>query len=116
MSKISPAQLSTIRKLITGKLSPETFASVTRRINECYNRPGAVDLILTACNEVLDGHGVEAIRGSWVDGYYGDTCAVYVNMGDTYDQTVVYDTRKGKYIITSCGDWVESAPKYYGVL
>lgn len=113
---ISKDKLSQVRKLIKGQVDLESFDSVKRRIAECYHRPDDTDLTLTAINEVLEGYGVEAIRGSWEGGYYGDVAAVYVNMGDTYDQTVVYDTRKGEYKVTSWGDWVESAPKYYGVI
>lgn len=116
MSKIDKVKLQVIRKLIKGQIDLETYGSVKARIAECYNRPDNVDLTMTAINEVLDGYGVEAIRGSWVDRYYGDCCALYVNMGDTYDQTVVYDTRKGEYKVICWGDWVELAPKYYGVI
>lgn len=114
--RISKDKMSIIRKLIKGQIDLESFDSVKRQIAECYNPPDNVDLTLTAINEVLEGYGVEAIRGSWVDGYHGDVCALYVNLGDTYDQTVIYDTRKGEYKVTSWGDWVESAPKYYGVM
>lgn len=53
-------------------------------------------------NEVLRGCGVETIRdkNEWV-------VALYVNMGDTYDTTFLYDIEKGRIYITSWGDWYE---------
>lgn len=49
----------------------------------------------------LDGHGVEGISN------HGKTLALYVNMGDTYDATVIADLDEGKVIIGSWGNWVE---------
>ena len=115
MSTIPKVKLHIVRHIIKGKVDLTQYASVNKRIAECYNMTDKVDLTMTAINEVIDGYGVEAIRCSWASSYYGDICALYVNMGDTYDQTVVYDTRKGKYIVTSWGDFVERAPKYYGI-
>jgi hypothetical protein len=31
----------------------------------------------------------------------------YVNMGDTYDTTLIFDHRKGRFIVSSWGDIVE---------
>jgi hypothetical protein len=57
--------------------------------------------------KMMDGFGVEYIRSS------NDTVRTpdgldYVNMGDTYDLTLVYDHNKGKYVVTSWGDIVEA--------
>lgn len=62
------------------------------------------DLKLAATNKLLEGHGIEAIRGEWQNGYC-DIRAVYVNMGDTYACTLIYDRAKG-WQVTSWGDWV----------
>lgn len=116
MSTIPKNKLKVIRRIISGKENIDEYPSVVNRIHECHYMPTLEDLTLTACNQVLEGYGVEPIRGAWVDGFHGDCCAEYVNMGDTYDQTVVYDVRKDKYTITSWGDFVEHAPKYYGIV
>lgn len=71
--------------------------------------------LLRSINEKADGgrglHGVEAM---WVsdDGElhqrgYGDIVAEYVNTGDTYAATVIYDYEVDKFMITGWGDWVE---------
>ena len=74
-----------------------------------------VDDILDMANDLLDGHGVEAIRGDYhVDNYYGDIVALYVNMGDPYVPTLLYNTERGSFYVGGYGDWVTSptAKKY----
>ena len=72
------------------------------------------DTVLGFANRVMNGHGVEAIRSeyAWIDGYYQNTVALYVNMGDTYAPTVLYDTAKNTFYVTSWGDWYEHSPYY----
>jgi hypothetical protein len=67
------------------------------------------DDVLKIANKILDGHGIEPVRaeGVW-DRYYGDVIALYVNMGDTYESTLVYDVDKNRWWITSWGDWLEA--------
>lgn len=67
-----------------------------------------VEEVLEEVNKLIGGHGVEAVRdeNAW-DNYYGDTVATYVNMGDTYVTTLLYDTRNNEFHITSWGDWYE---------
>ena len=73
-------------------------------------KPGRADVMLEIANLILNGHGVEAIRveGTYVDSHYLDIVALYVNMGDTYDATVLYDTREEKFLVTSWGDFCEA--------
>jgi len=75
------------------------------RVNEADNP----DEILDTLNEKLGGYGVESITDerAWVSSYYGDIIGLYVNMGDTYDKTVVYDTENKEYLVTSWGDFYE---------
>jgi hypothetical protein len=71
--------------------------------------PDKVDDAMKEANRILDGHGIEAIQGddAWVDRYWRDTVLVYVNMGDTYDTTVCYDTEEGEFFVGSWGDFME---------
>jgi hypothetical protein len=115
MSIIDAQTRKTLRGIIRGKIDPMTFETVARWANSCYNPPSANELKLEACNEVLSGYGTESIRGAWSSSFYGDIVFTYVNMGDTYDQTVVFDCVKGTFHLTSWGDMVEHAPKYYGI-
>lgn len=78
---------------------------------------GKVDDILDMANDLLDGHGVEAIRGDYhVDNYYHDIVGLYVNMGDTYNLTLLYDTDRGKFYVTTMGDWVEKNDRRYKIV
>jgi len=67
-------------------------------------------------NRLLEGFGVEAVTGEhWVDSYYGNIVAEYVNTGDTYNATILHDTVKDEFWLTTFGDFVEKAPQYYGI-
>jgi hypothetical protein len=71
------------------------------------NEGAPVGSILKAADQILDGNGVEAIPG--VGGGLS-----YVNMGDTYDTTLIYDHGKGRFLVTSWGDIVERDHKRFG--
>jgi hypothetical protein len=68
-----------------------------------------VDRVLDLANELLQGHGVEAIQDerAHVDSYYFNIIGLYVNMGDTYNQTVVYDTDEQVFQVTDWGDFYD---------
>jgi hypothetical protein len=38
----------------------------------------------------------------------------YVNMGDPYDTTLIYDLSTGRFYVGAWGDWVERYPKRFG--
>lgn len=62
---------------------------------------------LAAADKMINGFGVEYIASS------DDTMRVrdgleYVNMGDTYDTTLVYDHGSHRFKVTSWGDLVEA--------
>ena len=66
---------------------------------------------LQGVSALANGHGVEAL---WFDeARRSDPRAVpdalYVNMGDSYAPTIVYDVASGEYLFTSWGDVVEAA-------
>jgi hypothetical protein len=89
----------------------DSFKSNEQWIKQCFNRPSDQELEMNALNELLDGHGVEAIKleNAYVNRYWDDCIATYVNMGDTYITTILYDTMNELYRLTSWGDFYESA-------
>lgn len=101
-----------VRRLLDGRDDPESFTKVAKWVAQCFNRPSDTELIMAACDEVLDTCGVEAIRSEqeW-DRFWGSTVAVYCNNGQSYDPTVLYDTERGVFYITSTGDWQETAER-----
>lgn len=97
-----------LRGLMDGTIDPKQYVSVQRWIAQCYNEPSHDELVMCAIDEVLGGFGVEAIRGRYVDRYHHDIQAAYVNMGDTYNTTILLDHETDSYRLTSWGDWVEA--------
>lgn len=75
------------------------------------------DRLMQDISVAVDGHGVEAIRGSArpMSRYFVDIVALYVNTGDTYNNTIVYDTVREKFIPTTMGDFVERYSRKYGI-
>lgn len=72
-----------------------------------------VDSILEEANKIMGGFGVAAVPGNEWMKYYLDICLLYINMGDTYSKTLLYDTVKEKFLIGSWGDFVESHPRRF---
>ncbi len=70
----------------------------------------AIDDAMDKANEILDGHGIEAAKGegSNLGSYWRDTILVYVNLGDTYDTTILFDPDEEEFSIGSWGDFVEN--------
>jgi len=99
------------------KYTGAEVAGIARMLEEARNEgPEEIDAVLERMNTFLKGYGVEAVRGDYqVDRYYYDIVAVYVNMGDTYDTTILYETDTGRFYVTSLGGWVEEKGEEYAV-
>lgn len=82
----------------------EQFESNQKWISQCFNKPDLHSLRMNALNEVLEGHGVETIRGSEWDSFYGDVTFEYINVGDSYTPTVIYDIRNDKFKLKCIAD------------
>ena len=65
--------------------------------------------ILEVVDELMDGNGVEYID-SHADTMRSQDGLSYVNMGDTYDSTLLYDHKTGRFSVGSWGDIVEKQP------
>lgn len=68
---------------------------------------------LDYANELLGGNGIEYIE-SQQDTMRHREGLSYVNMGDTYDTTLIYDHKTGRFYVGAWGDWVERYPKRFG--
>jgi hypothetical protein len=105
-------QVQLIRKIIYDpELDLNQFKSVQQRHSECYHPPDRIDCQLTAINELIDGFGVESIEVSsdlFQDRYYWNSIGLYVNQGDTYALTVIYNTVDRLFEFTNWGDYFES--------
>lgn len=71
------------------------------RFAECYHPPKTYDLRLHCLSAIESSlHGPEAMKST--AGEYAD----YLNVGDSYDPTVIY--WRGAYRVQSVGDFVET--------
>lgn len=75
----------------------------------------AVEKQMAILNSVLEGYGVEAIRGDTWDRYFTDACALYINMGEAYVPTILYDVCRKRFLVSTWADWVEKHQKNYGI-
>lgn len=75
----------------------------------------SVDEALDTANRLTSAHGVAAIRGKYVDRYFGEIVALYVNMGDSYAGTLLFNTITKRFSLTSWGDFVEKNSERYKI-
>jgi hypothetical protein len=91
-------------------------AGAIKDVMERTGRNRSVERSMDRISDLLKGYGVEAIRGdTWEGSFWTDCVALYVNMGDTYVPTVLYDVNKDVFRVTSWGDWVEINQRKYGI-
>lgn len=61
-------------------------------------------------NSDLSGYGIEPLRkNGYFHKYYGDVVALFVNMGDSYTETVFFDTKRELFFI---GDFEFAAKRF----
>lgn len=70
----------------------------------CWNWPDTVEVQLSMLNELLGGFGVESVQNP---NNPAAALVSYVNMGDTYAATILYDHDELEWIVTTIGDWQE---------
>ena len=103
---------SAIRRILDGRTDPESIPATDAWARSCYNQPRASQLIEHACNEVLGGFDCEAIEADGVWGsFYCSFVAGYINMGDTYATTLLFDYYRNAVYITSWGEWVATSER-----
>ena len=68
-----------------------------------------VEKAMRDADKILGTHGVEAV---FEEGDYdGDAAMTYLNAGDTYAATLVYDVGEDELYVSTWGDWVEWAER-----
>ena len=111
---VSKEKAKEIRGLMEGTENPNAYESVKKLMQYCYYKPLRVEMVMEAINEILGGYGVEQITDSQWDNYWCDGGLLYVNLGGTYTETICYDTRKNKWIVSSWGNIIERNEKRFG--
>src|SRR5262245_26797763 len=101
---VDHAKAKLIRGILDGSRSPIMVSTqAADYLRQCQNKPPDYLLKLWAVNQLLGAHGVE---GTPAGKGKRSPALDYVNMGDTYDATVVR-VGKRQYRICSWGDIVE---------
>ena len=67
---------------------------------------GFVTRTLVRADIMLDGYGREELPSP-------SGRVIYVNMGDTYTTTLMFDWSKDKFLVGSWGDLVEAQPRRF---
>lgn len=98
-----PETAHMIRKILTSEAAVRDNAAAIALERQSYNPQSLMRLRLEALNAVMTGYGVEYIP----HGHNAKSPAFYyINMGDTYNTTIVRFS-DGRYRITTWGDIVE---------
>ena len=66
-----------------------------------------VHAAMELADKTLHGHGVEEISGFKNSANEMTTVALYVNTGDTYNGTIIYDCLADKFYVGTYGDWYQ---------
>jgi hypothetical protein len=78
-----------------------------------FMQAGKPRAALDYANVLMGGEGIEYAPSS-EDGPTQFTGLDYVNMGDTYDTTLIYDRKKRRFVVGAWGDLVEREPRRFG--
>lgn len=108
---ITEDQAVQVKGVIKGEIDPLSFSNVKKWVNQCYNMPSKTELKLEALNQILEGYGVEYIEHK--EDSFPDVYGIsYINLGDTYINTVLFDRASNKWRYCSWGDIVETSEDY----
>lgn len=70
------------------------------------DRRDAFEAAMSVANDLLRGHGVEVLAMNTTRA--GRRWGLYVNAGDTYNETLFWDAQHRRFIVTTWGDVVEN--------
>lgn len=109
---VSPFKANLALLVIRGRVSVEShpgrFKSTNEWIDRCHHRPRKSEIKMEALSELLGGYGVEAIESdAYIDSFYGNFIAEYINLGDSYATTIVLCHERSVFKLTSAGDYIE---------
>lgn len=107
-----PGKGRELRKLLESAAAVKRHPAAIRRREDCLHAPSLHDLRLHALNSEAETFGVEYIA------HKDDSCREtlgleYLNAGDTYTTTIMFDHARGFWRVCSWGDVVERFPNLY---
>lgn len=83
------------------KFGPEAFPKTEDYIRRCHGFPKNFECMMQALDELTDGFGIEVIRRD------GKVVIEYVNTGESYATTILFNHDTWTFQIKSWGDLVE---------
>jgi len=100
---LSAADIALGWAIMHGDIDPDYVTETEEWDRLCMNQPHWTELLMHALDTVFEGFGVEGLgepdpyeTPKWAPRYE------YINMGDTYDTTLIYDREENRLFI---GDW-----------
>jgi len=103
------SQATLARMIMAYDLDPLDFSETRRWARTCFSQPSLVELMMSALNEVLDGHGSTWVEGSFVNGSRRKTPFITVDFGDPYIPTLAFDLLNRTFFIASVADLKDPA-------
>ena len=92
------------RAYLKGELDPDENENVAEWIRHCWHEPPWIDKVMEVLNELAETFGVEAIFRESDDSW---PTFLYLNTGDTYAPTLIFNCEKLTIYVSSWGDVVE---------
>ena len=104
-----PGKGKELRNVIDGTVNPAKCDSVIELCMRAYRHPTYSHMLLTAINEIIEGHGIEQIIPK-DEGRHPSYD--YINMGDCYNETILLRS-DGRLIVSSVGAIAEAHMEWY---
>jgi hypothetical protein len=104
-----PGKGKELRNLIDGTVNPAEYDSVMKINMASRHGHTYSHMLLTAINEIIEGHGIEQIIPKDEDRHPSYD---YINMGDCYNETILLRS-DGRLIVGCWGDIVEAHMDWY---
>lgn len=112
LDRTFPGHGRALRRLLEDDRAVREHPAAIARRRECLHPPSLLDQRLHALNAEAETHGVEYIAhrdDSWREALGLE----YLNTGDTYTPTLLFDHLRGSWRVCSWGDVVEVRPNLY---
>lgn len=103
-----PNKGKVLRTLLSSDYRVNQHEAVIEWKRTCFNSPSMLELRMCALNAELEGHGVEAV---FAPGEFRTPDMQYVNMGDAYVTTIIFDHFTQTFKIQEWGTWLEIAER-----
>ena len=95
------SQATLARMIMAYDLDPLDFSETRRWARSCFSKPSRVDLVMSALNEVFDGHGTTWVEGNYLNNTRRTTPFITIDFGDPYIPTLAFDPLMRTFFIAS---------------